>query len=615
MPHSHKQKRTPKVPKGPNVLEPRISLASHDHSESDTELGIRNLRSPSPDIPVRSRPEKLRPSDGDEQQYPAKNRKKYSQAQDLSPLSKWREEFSYMPNMPKTPHNRKQSREVHNLVSSEESEGELPTPPVSILRRPKDTALVGQRSKHYNQNTLLLPPPKPNLSTNHRHAAQVNCEEDLESINEPSPQVHPKVKRKCKSSKTKKVVMEEDVESADELAPPPSQVVKRKITKGRKKNSAVLELLEELKKTQLALSAFSDSGELEGQDAATIQQLREQCFIVDKILNPPAEVNGAEVPSTIDHYDQLFMYLAKSNLVYLVQPVHVFAGNRYYKRNKTFGLVRVDKNSEPLMCTISGAKNCADLHPKLLDAELWTEEVIHWAKEHGHTFRNGMYDELHGKTPGHYHAAHVEPRLMLWFACYMVNQRLGLNKPEREQIAHIWRLNKFKDITAEIMISHSNKKACGSCMAFQKDIEEYTGIKYSIISCPNLGELQMVRSKYRKNEVPLYAVDSEQEGDEEEVESAVPTPTLKQIEVVVRSKTTTTTSSSVVSRRAPKANVSQAPFQRIAVQKAQEMKKAKKTSTKSKKRSHQARVDDEDDEDDDTPFVVSSREQKKHKYR
>jgi hypothetical protein len=293
-----------------------------------------------------------------------------------------------------------------------------------------------------------------------------------------------------------------------------------KAPNGERKLRVAMRLLEAAANT---LAEIGDAEEIEALFQATgvdgentVQEMRKKCFRILGLLPEARSINADETPSTIDLYDQSFLYRASSSLIYLLKPVDVFKGNKFYNRGKVFGYIRAKGSTAVLMTALPGWVESVDPHPKLLDSELWTEIVKHLADFHNHRFATGLYDARHKKEKGYGYASHVEPRLMVWFAIDLLQKRTGKVGSPLEQRGNIWKLKDEvqETIEAEIVLS---RPPCPQCRAFQQFFEGYTHIKFSFIVMKNLGEAREVKNKQNYKSFSLFAYqysDSESEADQ-----------------------------------------------------------------------------------------------------
>ncbi|KAH7342823.1 hypothetical protein BKA65DRAFT_595873 [Rhexocercosporidium sp. MPI-PUGE-AT-0058] len=248
----------------------------------------------------------------------------------------------------------------------------------------------------------------------------------------------------------------------------------------------------------------------------TADQVQEHCdTILTFLATSPrtAQNTNDEVPSTIDLYDQYFAHQAPGKQLYILRPVEVFKGNNNLTRGKVAGFIQNLGSNFPLKYALPGWTPCVEDHPRLLDCALWTKEVQRWAEFHNHHFPTHPFDQYHGKAQGHACASHVEPRLMLWFACDRLRELRGIDKPIRVLLGELFRLRDYDvKMEAEVFLT---RDPCRKCLEIKKLIEDYTRILFHIRVIPNLGELQPERNKHGWVTFRRYAQVSEDDQDEE----------------------------------------------------------------------------------------------------
>lgn len=428
-----------------------------------------------------------------------------------------------------------------------------------------------------------------------------------------------KPKQKTKSQKFAKASVEEDFDNQDG----PSTGLRLQRGSAHNRKVAPAELFNLLERIAIALSAiggpedvteYLENGGFGSNEA--VQTIQRHCNTISNLLQQSATsqmLSGGQVPSTVAEYHKYFVYRGPSNLLYFLKPIEVLKGNALYHRRKVPGFVQEKGSSLPLMFALPGWKKCTDDHPRLLDSEFWTLEVKRWASFHNHRFRKFVFDERHGEKPGHTYSSHSEPRLMLWFACNLYGALTGVAESIRTQIGELWRLKDMcKGIEAEIVLT---EEPCKPCLQFQALVESYTGIKFTVIVCPNLGRLKSTKNKQKFKNYPLYAYDSEEEEespvDEAEEEVAEESPpdgedddddeeqlevmeeTRSRIAVVIRGKPATTPSSSAPSRKDTKTSFAEyaASMMMTSTQKQQTLVRSKPKKP-SKRYSH---YDDSDE--------------------
>lgn len=319
--------------------------------------------------------------------------------------------------------------------------------------------------------------------------------------------------------------LETSSEGEDELQ---SGIKQARKASRRKKNHAA----EVLKIIEAAARALADIGGREEiatflqtngiEEENAIESIRKYCTTIVNLLPESAfrsHFSAEGVPSTIAFYDQSFIYRASSSLLYLLRPVEVFKGNINYNRKKVFGFIRPNGSREPAMCAMPGWTVCTEQHPKLLEPDLWTTVVKEFVNFHNHDFRVSPFDKHHGREEGDTYAAHVEPRLMLWYAIDVLQKQTGKVEHPTKQRGDLWMLKDAvrKTIKAEIVIS---RPPCRECLMFQEFVERYTPIKFNFIVCKNLGEVKFTKDKHKQVGLPLFIEESEDSEAESEVELA-----------------------------------------------------------------------------------------------
>jgi hypothetical protein len=127
----------------------------------------------------------------------------------------------------------------------------------------------------------------------------------------------------------------------------------------------------------------------------------------------------------------------------------------------------------------------------------------------------------------------------------MLKKLTGVVQPIREQIGYLFRIKDLKrGIQAELYLTEA---PCKPCLLFQKLVEEYTGIKFTIVIVPNVGHLKPKRDKYKVKQYALYASDSESEGSEFEVvekQTETVKKTERKLAVVIPHRTATPSAAS-----------------------------------------------------------------------
>jgi hypothetical protein len=284
---------------------------------------------------------------------------------------------------------------------------------------------------------------------------------------------------------------------------------------------------------------MDDNGFSERDD---LQKLRKSCTAISNILQAkasPVEVSGeTEASETMKILDEYYVFRAGSNSVMLLAPIEAFRCNQRYSRKKVLGLIRKSGHGGgyPLMFAFPGWKSCVEEHPRMLDSEIWSDRVLQFADLHGHTFRTDGFDVHHQKKVGASFASHVEGKLMLFFACELLQRRVH----EKLDLRRLWRLRDLTSGTeAKIFIS---EKACNDCLKFKRVVESVTGLNFTFQVCKNLGMLHPFRTPKGYKRYPLYAGEEEEEDEEDQEDEEDFQPPVKllpastsKVMVVIRS--------------------------------------------------------------------------------
>ena len=238
-------------------------------------------------------------------------------------------------------------------------------------------------------------------------------------------------------------------------------------------------------------------------DEEVIRNLRRACTAISDLLKARASpVNtGNRVSESSSGLDEYFIYRAASNSVMLLGPIESIRCNRYYSNKKVLGFIRRRGEGYPFMIAFPGWTPCAEAHEKVLDSEIWTKYVMQFAKNVGFTFQEDRF-EVHNKIrPGTTHASHVEPKLLLFFACHIFIKRMK-RKANLKQL-HLLR-HSGSTTEVEIFIS---EEPCYSCKKFKREIETVTGLKFHFRVCRNLATLKFYRNTRGCKTYPSFAAD------------------------------------------------------------------------------------------------------------
>ncbi|CAG8956190.1 hypothetical protein HYFRA_00012107 [Hymenoscyphus fraxineus] len=278
-------------------------------------------------------------------------------------------------------------------------------------------------------------------------------------------------------------------------------------------------------KSGRSVNAFLASAGLESDDER-IDQLEELCGTISQMLRsrraPKLKVKTTMcAPGSLLPIHSFFVHRAAGNVLTLAAPLEIFKASASIK-SKTFGFVRELGNYPPLMCACSGIHDLFKDQKKILDSTIWTREVFHLATYRDHKMKSNGYETHKGLPKGYTFCSHVEPKLMLWFACrWLIKVSDQSFSSIRKQVANIWRINQKGMPTppkAEVVI---DRLPCKSCRDIRGLIEEMTGIKYYFHYIPKVGNVYLEKDAYGNQVFPLCAdegdiLSSEDEVDEEE---------------------------------------------------------------------------------------------------
>lgn len=145
------------------------------------------------------------------------------------------------------------------------------------------------------------------------------------------------------------------------------------------------------------------------------------------------------------------------------------------------------------MCSLPGMIS-ADAHSLLLDNQIWGEQIRRLAENSGWDFPTNGWDARWGDArKGESFASHVEPKLMLFYACHLVSKLLGEVLPLRKQVGKLYKLKKITPSPqAEMLLT---RPPCPSCSKWMAEFEEMTGIHFTWALIPNLGEMLETRKE------------------------------------------------------------------------------------------------------------------------
>ena len=264
-------------------------------------------------------------------------------------------------------------------------------------------------------------------------------------------------------------------------------------------------IMKAIRRLVLALSGIESIDDLEtwmkdsgviAEGGEDITQLKEFLDRMSKVLRAK---NGKHSESqgtreTLSGMEDFFLFRDEGHTMTLLAPVELPFKLGCNIKKKVFGCIRRHGAYFPLICSISGSSAPANnlIHPKLLDSAVWTEQVHRLGTFFRHRFRCDGFDEYHGHPKGTSYASHVEPKLMLWYACRLFTKLTGGEPlPLDEQVDMLPGGLKLLIGTtkpkAEVLVS---RKPCTDCEKFQQLMTRKTGIEFKFIILANLGKLR-----------------------------------------------------------------------------------------------------------------------------
>ncbi|RFU24924.1 hypothetical protein B7463_g11415, partial [Scytalidium lignicola] len=230
------------------------------------------------------------------------------------------------------------------------------------------------------------------------------------------------------------------------------------------------------------------------------QQLVEMCNLV--IQSIPAQVQD----DLVRHLGEIMFMRRGRNKLLLVQEVDSLMSNRQSAFNsKVFAFIKTKSSPYPIMGAVSGWSTVAQPQVTLLDNDDWTHNVLDFHRIYDYRIRNSSRDPFHPqKIPGVYFSCHVEPRLMLWYACERAKQLFSYS--QSQALKSLEELRDFPHVDeVEILISDN---PCPTCLKFKEKIEELTGLTFTIKVCQNVAEIHRVlKASDRHRHFPVNAVD------------------------------------------------------------------------------------------------------------
>jgi hypothetical protein len=313
-------------------------------------------------------------------------------------------------------------------------------------------------------------------------------------------------------------------------------------------------ILDSLKATATYLSSIGSLEDVEIwleehgiKEEESLHHLRKSCRLITDLLgvqrSPLKE--DSQLSGAISALGQFYIYRNGTKRVELLAPVDVFESGKNYASRKGFGFLRKIGSYFPVMYAISGYSESLQAADKLLDSIFWTQELMKFSKMWAFKFKSDGWDKVHNREEGTDHASHAENQLMLAWAYRLLAKATG-SAPSLRKLHHLRRLDIQKD--AEIAL---NDKPCVGCRLFQKELELITGINFSFIELPSLGNMVAVKNdrgyKTWKTQIHLQLEEIEQgvveaENDKECVDVSRPaTPQVgdnrkKRFEIVIPSR-------------------------------------------------------------------------------
>jgi hypothetical protein len=281
----------------------------------------------------------------------------------------------------------------------------------------------------------------------------------------------------------------------------------------------------------------------------SLANLRKQCKLIADLLgvkNSSSKETSHELSGAVANLGRFYIYRNGTKRVELLAPVDVFESGKNYASRKGFGFLRKTGSYFPAMYAISGYSESLQAADKLLDSIFWTQELMKFSEVWAFKFKSDGWDKVHHKEEGTGHASHAENQLMLAWAYRLFTKATG-SAPSLRKLHHLRGLEIQKD--AEVAL---NDKPCVGCRLFQKELELITGIRFTFIELPSLGNIVAVKNdrgyKMWRTQIHLQLEEEIEEGlaeveDEEEyVDASRPaTPQVtdnpkKRFEIVLPSR-------------------------------------------------------------------------------
>ena len=186
------------------------------------------------------------------------------------------------------------------------------------------------------------------------------------------------------------------------------------------------------------------------------------------------------------------MYRRNNQSLVLLAPVEIPFTAKQLQR-KVLGFVMKKGSEHALIHALPGNKELP-AHPRLLDNLVWVAEVRRMSAFHGFVFPTNGWELIRGEDRrGESFASHVEPKLMLFYACHLL---IRLTKEALELKIQVAMLPRLLELTSEHTAEiHLSRRPCHTCKAFQRFMKRTTGIDFEFVIITNLGIMKETRDK------------------------------------------------------------------------------------------------------------------------
>lgn len=209
------------------------------------------------------------------------------------------------------------------------------------------------------------------------------------------------------------------------------------------------------------------------------QTLLSMCrSVLDLVPDENIIQKGAEI---------MFVKQSRRTVLLVQQIESIVAHGQTSIKSKVYAYIKPKDASQPLMGAISGWSSVAQHDLKLLNNKEWTQNVLDFCRIYGlHLNRSGSDFSHPDKIPGVYQACHVEKKLILYYACEKVKELFGIN---HSRLLYTLESLRSADYLPEVEILIS-VAPCRDCLKFKAEVEQITGLKFTITPCRNLTEIQ-----------------------------------------------------------------------------------------------------------------------------